>query len=410
MKAIGKQKGKENATMSGWVTQELGSLATVSAGNSAPQDKSLFQDGQHPFVRTADVGRVRFGIIKSTSDYLNDAGVAKLRRFPRGTILFPKSGASTYLNHRVMMGFDGYVASHLATIQAKEEKLHPKFLLYFLHTVDARDLVQDQSYPSLNLPLIESIPVPLPPLPEQKRIVAVLDKAFAAIETSIANTERNIANVQELFESELHRVFYAPKSVEKSDGSEMKGKVCKVGDVCRIAKKKHNGDLLPYLGLEHIESGTGRLACEPVPAKVKSSTFYFDETHLLYGRLRPYLNKVFLPDFNGHCTTEIFPIQCGPKLHRRFLFYWLIDKTTVDAINRTSTGARMPRANINALLDFKFRIPSIHEQKRIAAILDKLSTKKRSLINIHKTKIERLSEFKRAILRQAFAGELAAKI
>ena len=151
-------------------------------------------------------------------------------------------------------------------------------------------------------------------------------------------------------------------------------KETRLGDVCHIAKKRHNGDLLPYLGLEHIESGTGQLACAPAPAKVKSQTFYFNETHLLYGRLRPYLNKVFLPDFEGHCTTEIFPIQCGPELHRRFLFYWLIDKTTVAAINRTSTGARMPRANVNALLDFKFRIPPIHEQKRIVAILDKAFT------------------------------------
>ena len=151
-------------------------------------------------------------------------------------------------------------------------------------------------------------------------------------------------------------------------------KETRLGDVCHIAKKRHDGDLLPYLGLEHIEGGTGQLACAPTPEKVKSPTFYFNETHLLYGRLRPYLNKVFLPDFEGHCTTEIFPIQCGPELHRRFLFYWLIDKTTVAAINRTSTGARMPRANVNALLDFKFRIPPIHEQKRIVAILDKAFT------------------------------------
>jgi len=190
-----------------WTTQNLGALATVSAGNSAPQDKSLFQDGRHPFVRTADVGRVRFGIIESTSDYLNDAGIAKLRRFPRGTILFPKSGASTYLNHRVMMGFDGYVASHLATIQSTKGKIHPKFLLYFLHTVDARDLVQDQSYPSLNLPLIESISVPLPSLFEQKQIVAVLDKVFEGIDTATANTKSKIDALTNLKKSVLHQAF-----------------------------------------------------------------------------------------------------------------------------------------------------------------------------------------------------------
>lgn len=202
--------------MAKWTTKALGDLAAVSAGNSAPQDKSLFKDGRHPFVRTADVGRVRFGIIESTLDYLNDAGIAKLRRFPRGTILFPKSGASTYLNHRVMMGFDGYVASHLATIQAKEEKLHPKFLLYFLHTVDARDLVQDQSYPSLNLPLIESISVPLPPLAEQQQIVDVLDDSSAAIGAAIANSKAKIDSLAELKQSILDRAFAGELTANKS--------------------------------------------------------------------------------------------------------------------------------------------------------------------------------------------------
>ena len=183
-------------------------------------------------------------------------------------------------------------------------------------------------------------------------------------------------------------------------------KETRLGDVCHIAKKRHDGDLLPYLGLEHIEGGTGQLACAPTPEKVKSPTFYFNETHLLYGRLRPYLNKVFLPDFEGHCTTEIFPIQCGPELHRRFLFYWLIDKTTVAAINRTSTGARMPRANVNALLDFKFRIPPIHEQKQIVAVLDKIFENINTATDNAKSKIDALTNLKQSVLHRAFAGEI----
>ena len=146
----------------------------------------------------------------------------------------------------------------------------------------------------------------------------------------------------------------------------------RLGDVCYIDKKKHNGGSLPFLGMEHIESGSGQLASEPTLGKVKSSTFYFNETYLLYGRLRPYLNKVFLPDFQGHCSTEIFPIKCSSKLNRRFLFYWLITETTVAAIDSTSTGTRMPRANVNALLNFNFPLPPLSKQKQIVAILDKV--------------------------------------
>ena len=77
---------------------------------------------------------------------------------------------------------------------------------------------------------------------------------------------------------------------------------------------------LTLVGLEDIESGTGKFLGTKNPLTVKSSTFRFSSKHLLYGRLRPYLNKVMLPDFDGHCSTEIFPIRLSPQLNREYLF------------------------------------------------------------------------------------------
>lgn len=144
----------------------------------------------------------------------------------------------------------------------------------------------------------------------------------------------------------------------------------RLGEVCEIVREKHNGEPLPYIGMENIESATGRLGIKATPTKVKSATYRFDVSHVLYGRLRPYLNKVFLPNFRGHCSTEIFPIRCKEHLDRRFLFYWLTSDSTASRIGRTSTGARMPRANMNAVLEFDFLLPPLPEQKRIVAILD----------------------------------------
>ncbi|BCO30500.1 hypothetical protein TspCOW1_06030 [Thiohalobacter sp. COW1] len=144
----------------------------------------------------------------------------------------------------------------------------------------------------------------------------------------------------------------------------------KLKDVCAIDKTKHSGRSLPYVGLEHIESGTGRFLGEYSPVDVKSSTFQFGPEHVLYGRLRPYLNKVLLPDFEGHCSSEIFPLKPKKPLDKRFLFYWITWQPVVDEIDKTSTGARMPRANVNQLLEFDLLLPSLDEQKRIVAILD----------------------------------------
>ena len=165
-----------------WKTVKLDDIADVKAGNPAPQDKIFFENGVYPFVRTSDVGKVKVGSLSDANDKLNQQGIAKLKLFPKGTILFPKSGASTFLNHRVILEMDAYVASHLATIKSKQDDISDKYLWYFLQTIDAADLVADSSYPSLNTKTIQSISVPLPPLVEQQRIVSKLDTAFAEID------------------------------------------------------------------------------------------------------------------------------------------------------------------------------------------------------------------------------------
>lgn len=144
----------------------------------------------------------------------------------------------------------------------------------------------------------------------------------------------------------------------------------KLGEVCAFEKKPNKGKYLQYVGLEHIESNTGIYLGSQKSVEVKSSTFQFDNSHVLYGRLRPYLNKVLKPEFCGHCSTEIFPIKPHNNLDRSFLFHWLMSDMIVEKINATCTGARMPRADMNKILGIVFPLPPLSEQKRIVAILD----------------------------------------
>jgi type I restriction enzyme S subunit len=147
-------------------------------------------------------------------------------------------------------------------------------------------------------------------------------------------------------------------------------KIVKFGEACSLDRIHNKAAALPYVGLEDIVGGEGRFIGGAEPKKVQSSTFKFTSQHILYGRLRPYLNKVYLPDFDGHCSTEIFPIRPAVNADRRYLYYWLSMETTVKEIDRTSTGARMPRANVDAILDFPIPLPSLPEQQRIVTILD----------------------------------------
>ncbi|MDY6803989.1 MAG: hypothetical protein SXA11_09310 [Cyanobacteriota bacterium] len=131
---------------------------------------------------------------------------------------------------------------------------------------------------------------------------------------------------------------------------------------------------LPYLGLEHIESNTGRiLRNQDVSRKDegKSTTYAFDSRHILYGKLRPYLNKVALPNFAGRCTTELIPFLPLENVSRRYLAWLFRRSETVEFAMKETTGSRMPRANIKKLLTLRVALPlSLEEQERLAEAIE----------------------------------------
>lgn len=162
---------------------KLGDVADISAGNSAPQDETLFENGIYPFCRTSDIGKVHISSnFTNISDKLNDEGINGLTLYKKETILLPKSGASTFLNHRVILGTDSYVSSHLATIYRNEKKALAKFLFYILLKIDAKTITPNSAYPSLKLSEISNIEIPLPPLEVQEEIVKELDQYQAIID------------------------------------------------------------------------------------------------------------------------------------------------------------------------------------------------------------------------------------
>lgn len=170
----------------------LRDIAAIKAGNPAPQGNEYFDEGEFPFIRMSDVGKAhRSDNFIGSADRVNRKAVdeLRLRLFPAGTILFPKSGASTFLNHRVMLGEPAHVSSHLAAIIPDKEKASPQFIYRLLCNIDARDITHDQAYPSLRLKTIGDIEIPLPPLEVQREIVAeiagyqrVADGARAVVE------------------------------------------------------------------------------------------------------------------------------------------------------------------------------------------------------------------------------------
>lgn len=210
-----------------WKYKKLGEIAEISSGNSAPQGDIFFENGIYPFVRTGDVGKIHFSSnFDTTDDNLNELGIKGLRLFPKGSILFPKSGASTLLNHRVRLSVDAYVVSHLAVIIPNEKIIDGKFLLYHTTTIDSANLVNDISYPSLRTSDLENLSIPVPPLSVQRQIVAELDLLSDIIEKQ----KQQIAELDKLAQATFYDMFGDPVTNEKGWERLELGKICDVRD------------------------------------------------------------------------------------------------------------------------------------------------------------------------------------
>lgn len=153
--------------------------------------------------------------------------------------------------------------------------------------------------------------------------------------------------------------------------------VVRLGDWCsqdRQSVRPGEKPELRYIGLETVESDTGRLldgALSKTPEEPQANSFSFGPEHVLYGKLRPYLNKVALPTFSGKCSTELVPLLPANGLDRRYLAYFLRAPRTVARISDRTAGARMPRADMDFVLGLQMPLPAIAEQYSIVDLLSR---------------------------------------
>lgn len=387
-----------------WQIQKINEVCSVGAGNSAPQKNEFFIEGKYPFFRTSDVGGIHIGKISYSNDYLNDRGIKGLKLFRKGTILLPKSGASTFLNHRVVMAVDGYVSSHLATIKVDEKLLDNNFLFYFLQEIKAQDLIQDHKYPSLNLPIIGNIEVPIPPLSEQQRIVKILEENFEKIEKAKENAAKNLQNSKELFDYYLNNIFtdnnsnevkklsevaeyfngltYSPKNVS-SEGtivlrsSNVQNDELDFSDIVRVnlvVKDKiivQDGDILMC-----SRNGSKRLVGKT--ATIKNLT-----EKMTFGTFMMVVRSKYNPYISWFFKSTYFRKQISGG-----------ENTMINQITRYM------------LDDVTLYFPSPKVQNEIIEKLGTLSAETKKLESIYKQKLANLEELKKSILKKAFDGEL----
>ena len=355
--------------MSAYPVLQLDDVANVVGGDPAPQDPKAFASDGPLFVRMQDVGRYhRHSALADSTDRLSSEWVERnrLRLFPKDSILIPKSGASVNLNHRAKLATDAYVVSHLAIVIPDQTKIEPDYLYWWSANYDPRAQAQVTSLPSLKLSTLKSALVPLPPLDEQRQIINILNRA-ARIERLRKRAQERL---RELIPALFIKIFGDPAT------NPMEWEIRALGDLCDLDRQGlQPGNpveaRLPFVGVENVESVTGTLNFETDSriGSQKSTVFLFDKRHILYGKLRPYLNKVAAPDFSGRCSTELVPLLPRDGVDRDFVAQLLRREETVAYAMASATGARMPRTDMKALMSMPVPVPPFHLQQRFTQIV-----------------------------------------
>ena len=252
----------------------------------------------------------------------------------------------------------------------------------------------------------QTIEIPLPPFSEQKRIVGILSDRLTAIDKARTATEAQLKAAKALPAAYLRQVFDSPEA--------QKWKRKKFGDVARIVASQVDPKIpeygvLPHVNGENIESGTGRLTYLNTAEEegMTSGKYMFDPGDVLYSKLRPYLRKVVLVDFQGLCSADMYPIKFDPQwLDSEFSVWLLLSDKFTSYANEASARARMPKLNREQLFEWEALIPPLKKQQEIAAFINQQSQATNTLVDALQSQLTTINQLPAATLRQAFNGEL----
>lgn len=172
-------------------------------------------------------------------------------------------------------------------------------------------------------------------------------------------------------------------------------KILPISDVCNIRKTNEiNSEL--YVGLEHIERVTNTLIKKANKNDFSSTTNIFKKGDILYGKLRPNLNKVWLATEDGYCSTDLLPLTPNQKILKEFLLYNVSSSKFVSFAISTSSGTKMPRTNWKDIKNFQILVPPLHEQTKITSRLSNID----SLIQQTHNVIKQTQKLKKGLMQK----------
>ena len=394
----------------GWEIKSLGEIADVEYGFT---DKST-EEGNYRYVRITDIDN-NGELISTEKKYLKHSKEAEGFLIHDNDLLMARTGA-TFAKVLLYRNLEPSVfASYLLRIKFKD-KIENKLYWYFTKTKSywdqANSLASGAAQPHFNGAAVKQVIFSYPKsLPEQQRIVAILDEAFAAIAKAKANAQQNLQNAKQLFESYLQGVFE-----NKGDGWEEKslGEVLVKTETVDPTKKPK--DEFIYLDVSSVNKETKEIENATVllgkdaPSRARKLVRTND---VIFAIVRPTHSRVALitEEYDEQvCSTGYFVLRAKDFLNNNFVFYFLLTYGFNKQMEKLQKGASYPAVTDAEVKSIFISFPkSKKEQQGIVQELDALKAETKKLEAIYQQKINDLEELKKSILQKAFSGELTAK-
>lgn len=366
----------------GWEIKKLGDVIEIRNGKN--QQAVLSETGKYKIMGSAG------NVMGYSTDFICEAGTTIIGR--KGNISKPIYIDERFWNVDTAFGF----------FPKNENEIDKRLIYYLCLGIDFGSMNRGTTIPSLVKSELKTIQISYPKsLPEQQRIVAILDEAFAALAKAKAHAEQNLKNAKELFESYLQGVFE-----NKGEGWEEKnlGEIASFSQGIQVGLEKHLAEqklgYVRFIRIVDYTQNTDDIRYVPDPGE----KYYVKEDDIVMVRYGT--PGLIGRGKSGVIANNLFKITIETnELSKDFLCLYLSQKH-IQTYLSTQGSATMPALNFGQLKTVSISYPSIKAQQTIVQKLDSLSAETKKLEAIYQQKIKDLEELKKSVLQKAFSGEL----
>lgn len=390
--------------------------------------KNIYQGFTQYDIPYYKVGSLKFcdegNYLIDETNTINEEIRTKLKavKIPVNSIIFAKIGEAIKLNRRCLNKIECCIDNNLMAFIS--EKYFYKYIFYWTKSLNFYELTNATTVPALRKTDLENIPIPLPPLNEQQRIVnrieslfAKLDRAKELIENTLAQFEQNkMAILHKAFTGELTAKWRKENNIDLSSWKDVI-----MQDICEkiVCGKTPTGYIsktgeIPYLKVYNIVDNKidFNKTAQFIPNKIhkeKLKSSILKPNDIIMNIVGPPLRKIAIipdnyPEWNMNQAIVRFRVK--KDVMYKFIYYILIYPKTLDnIINKTKGVVGQANISITQSRNIQIKLPTVEEQQEIVNILDKLLAKYNKIKNLEQ-QLEKIELLKKAILAKAFRGEL----